>query len=143
MLIIMVLGIIVHVIVHVHIIDIGHLSHECDVFLLLGSICLLGTAGIVCLSLRSLIRVIMVSPTIIVMCMLASASVVMVLSLMSEPSACRTFWFAFESAIAHVMVRELADPAMCLWGQGAILIVCVARDPAGKRGSSVVAAVSE
>ena len=84
-----------------------------------------------------------VSPTIIIVCTLASAGVAMVLSLMSEPSACRAFRFAFESAIARVMVRESADPATCLRGRGAILIVCVAGDPAGEWGSSVVAAVSE
>ena len=68
------------------------------------------------------------------MCMLASASSVMVLSLMSEPSACHAFQFAFELAIAHIMVCESADPTTCLQGQGVILIVCVARDPASKRG---------
>ena len=41
------------------------------------------------------------------------------------------------------MVYESADPATCLQGQGAILIVHVARDLAGKRGSSVVVAVSD
>ena len=143
MLIIMVLGVIVYIIVCVHIIDIGHLSHECDVFLLLGSVCLLSTAGIVCLLSRSLIQVIMVSPAVIVMCTFASAGVAMVLSLMSKPSTCHAFQFAFESAIACVMVHELADPATCLQGQGAILIVRVAGNLAGKRGSSIVAAVSE
>jgi len=55
MLIIMVLSVIVYVIVCVHIIDIGHLGHECNVVLLFGSVCLLSAAGIVCLLLRSLI----------------------------------------------------------------------------------------
>jgi len=109
MLKVMVLGVIIYITVHVYIINIGHVGHKCGMFLLLGSICLLGTASIVCLSSRSFIQVVTVSPTVIIMCTLASTSVAIVFGLMSKPSARHTFWFALESAITHVMVHKSAD----------------------------------
>ena len=41
----------------------------------------------------------------------------------------------------HVVVHEFADPATCLWGQGAIVIVRITSNLAGKRGSSIVTSI--
>ena len=67
----------------------------------------------------------------------------MISSLMSEPSTGRAFRFAFESAIARVMVCESADPATCLRGRGAVIVVRIAGNPAGERGFIVLASVGD
>ena len=145
MLVIMILGIVVHlrITVRVCILMVDDVCVESDVFVL-GSVHLhYGVAGVICLSSRSFVCVVAVSSTIIVMCTLASAGVAVVSGLMSKPSTGRAFQFALESAIVRVMVREPADPATCLRGRGAVIIVRIASNPAGERRFGVLASIGD
>jgi len=116
---------------------------KCDVLVVLSGVSLLRGTGIVCLSSRSFVRVVMVPSTAIIIGTLASANIPAFAGFISKHSAVPALRFAFESAFGSIVISAFADPAIHLRGCGAVLIVSVAGNPAGEWRFGVVAPMSE
>jgi biotin transporter BioY len=102
---------------------------EHNMFILLGSIDLHRATCIVCLSLRSFVRVIIIPLAAL---MLIYIGVPAFASLMSKESASPTFGFALEFAFEGVVIGAFADLAELLHRCDAVLIVDVTGDAVGE-----------
>ena len=109
---------------------------EHDMFILLGSIDMCRATHIICLSLRSFVRVIIIPLAALTLIYIGIPAFA---GLMSKESASPTFGFALEFVFEGVMIGAFADLAKLLCGYGAVLIVDVTRDAVGKQGFVVIA----